>query len=246
MDTFYTLKKQYDEIRKLGFVKSVNNNKNSVGYTIEKLLGTTGGDFNIPDYYDIEIKALRKYSGAEFDLFNSAPDGIYVCASQWLSHNYGYPDKDYRDINVFKGNVFGNCKSKIGLKYKYKLNVDKSKQKIVLEIYNIYNNKLVNNDIYWDFASLREKLERKVEKLAVFGFEKKEINGDLYVHYNSLNMYKLKSFETFINCIEEGTVFVTFKTGVYKKGPYTGKFTDHGTSFKISKNNLLKLFDKVK
>jgi hypothetical protein len=59
-------------------------------------------------------------------------------------------------------------------------------------------------------------------------------------------MYKLTNFNNFLNCVENGTIFVTFKTGVYKKGKYTGKFTDHGTSFRICKNNITELFTEQK
>ena len=84
MNTINELIKDYNQIYKKGYMKSVNNNKNSVGLTIERELESTGGDFNIPDYYDIEIKAIREYFKAEFDLFNSAPDGKYPNASKWI------------------------------------------------------------------------------------------------------------------------------------------------------------------
>lgn len=244
MNTFENLLKDFNKIYHMGYVKSVNNNKNSVGITIEKLLESTGGDFNIPDYYDIEIKALRDYYMAEFDLFNSTPDGKYVCSTQWLSESFGYPDKDFRNIKVFKGNVYGNKENRIGLFYNYKLEVDEKNQKIILNIYN-RSMKLINNDIYWDFDSLKEKLERKLKKLAIFGFKKQSQNNELFIHYNTLKLYKLRGFNEFLKCIKNGYIFVTFKTGVNKRGPYIGKFTDHGTSFRISKNNIWRLFYQV-
>ncbi|MBO4601201.1 MAG: MvaI/BcnI restriction endonuclease family protein [Bacilli bacterium] len=245
MNSFEKLVNQFNEIYKMGFVKSINNNKNSVGITIEKLLGSTGGDFNIPDFYDIEIKALRDYYKAEFDLFNSAPDGKYICASQWLSDKYGYPDRGFRNIRVFKGKINAKYSNKIGLNYSFKLEVDDTLKKIFLNVYD-KNNSLISKDIYWDFDSLKDKLERKVSKLAIFGFEKKYINDNLHVHYNSLKLYKLKSFDKFIENIKKGKINVEFKTGVHKNGKYRGKFTDHGTSFRISKNNLCYLFDVVR
>ena len=43
---------------------------------------------------------------------------------------------------------------------------------------------------------------------------------------------------------DTGTIYVTFKYGIYKSGIHKGEYHDHGTSFKISKKNLKLLFTK--
>ena len=206
-------------------------------------MGSTGGDFNIPDFYDIEIKAIRKYYNAEFDLFNSSPDGRHVTPAKWISEKFGYPDKDFKNIKVFKGNIYANKVSKIGLFYKFKLRINKDEERIYLQIYN-YRYNLINEEIYWDFDSLKEKLERKDSKIAIFWYMKKEINNEKYFKFYKMKYYELKGFDQFLNCIEKGIVFVTFKTGVFKSGKYIGNFTDHGTSFRIGKMNMEELFNK--
>ena len=60
-----------------------------------------------------------------------------------------------------------------------------------------------------------------------------------------LKLYELRNFDKFIECIENGVIFVTINTGVNKSGPYIGKFVDHGTSFRICKNELHKLYHYV-
>ena len=244
MNSFLMLTKKFNTIKNLGYVKGINNNRNSAGSTLENLLGSSGFDFNIPDFYDIEIKALRKYYSAEFDLFNSSPDGGVVNAIKWLADNYGYPDKDYRHVKVFKGNVFSNRLSTIGHNYLFRLSINKNKERVYLEIVD-YEYNLINKEIFWDFDTLRDKLERKLSKLAVIRFDKKFINNDVYYNFDSVKLYKLISFDRFIECINKGYVYVTFKSGVFKKGKYTGKFTDHGTSFRISIQNIEELFKSV-
>lgn len=243
METKEILVKKFNEIKNIGFIKAENQHKNSVGVTLEKALGHTGGDFNIPDFYDIEIKALRSYYAAEFDLFNSSPDGKYMLPSKWVSEKFGYPDKDYREIKVFKGNVFCNKLNRIGLFYNFKLEIDYGKEKIFLAVYDC-NFKLVNRDIYWDFDTLKEKLERKLKKIAIFWYTKKVINNETYFKFYKMKYYELINFQTFLEAIRKGYVYVTFKTGVFKTGKYKGTFTDHGTSFRIGKNNMNCIFNE--
>lgn len=241
METYDMLKQKFKNVKNQGYIKSQGKNKNSVGMTLENALGACGGDFNIPDFYDIEIKAVRGYYDAEFDLFNSAPDGKYINSTQWISENFGYPDRDYKNIKVFKGNIYGNSVKRIGMIYRFKLKVDRDEQKIYLEIYDL-DYKIINEDIYWDFDTLKEKLVRKDSKLAIFWYCKRKINSEDYFYFYNMKFYKLISFEKFLDAIDKGVIFVTFKTGVNKSGPHIGKYTDHGTSFRISKENIRELF----
>jgi hypothetical protein len=236
--------KKFKEIKKQGYVKSVVKSKNGAGITLEHLVGSSGDDFPIPDFKGIELKAIRNYKFAEFDLFNASPDGKYVYPSQWIAQNFGYPDRDYKDIKVFKGNIDAKNLNRIGLFYYFKLKVDRLNQKIILEVYNS-KKILINNDIYWDFDTLKSKLELKLKKLAVIDVQKLYSLNEYYYYYENMNIYSLKSFDVFIDLIDKGIIFVTFKTGVTKSGKYQGKFQDHGTAFRISKNNLEKLFNKI-
>ena len=241
---FNNLLSKFNIIKKQGYIKSITSAKNGCGITLEHLLHASGGDFCIPDFDGIELKAIRDYDYADFDLFNASPDGKYVFPTQWIANKYGYPDKDYKDIKVFKGDIFGNSLNKIGLFNYFKLKVDKEKEKIILEVYN-YHKALINNEIYWDFDTLKSKLERKLQNLAIINVDKLYSNKEYYYFYKNIKMYTLKSFETFIDLIDNGFIFITFKTGVAKSGKYIGKFQDHGTAFRISKNNIEKLFNRI-
>lgn len=243
MNTVQLLKRKFKEINSKGYIKSINNNKNSSGLTLEYQLESTGGDFNIPDFYEIEIKAIRQYRFANITLFNSGPDGKYVTPTQWLSENFGYPDKDYKNTKVFKGDVYANKNNAIGRFFTYKLKVDRNQKRIILQIYNSYG-KLLNSDLYWDFDSLEEKITRKLKKIAIFEFSKKIVDNIYYYKYTTCNIYRYTNFERFLKCVENGIIYVTFNTGVNKSGPYIGKFSDHGTAFRVSKNNICKMFDR--
>lgn len=236
--------KKYSRIKKEGYIKSHVPYKNGAGITLENLLGSSGADFCIPDYNGIEIKAIRDYPYAEFDLVNISPDGSHYYPSQWIANNFGYPDKDFKDIKIFKGNINAVRLTKIGLFYYFKLRIDRTLKKVFIQVFN-YNKEFINEDIYWDFDSIEKKLNQKLNYLALFNVKKLYSNNSYYYFYEKMNIYTLNNFEYFLNSLENGKIFVTFKTGVFKSGKYIGHFQDHGTAFRITKNNIESLFKKI-
>ena len=232
---FYALKKK-------GYVKAVNNNKNASGITLEYYLGSTSGDICIPDFKNIEIKCINVYSKSKINMFSSSPDGCYILPIQYLSNYYGFPDNDFKNIKIFRG-IIGVKLVKIG-NYYFSITVNNKSKKIYLNIFDRYKN-FINNDIYWDFDSIEEKLIRKMSNLAIIKSYKLEKNGNYYFFYSSINLYKLKSFNTFLNLLEKNLIKIQINAGVYKSGYKKGKFHDHGTSFVISQNQLTTLFYKI-
>ena len=233
------LREKFEKIKNIPVPK---DNKNC-GLKLEELLETTGGEFNIPDFYDIEIKATQYHEKKEITLFSHPPYGNHVFPMQYISNKYGYPDRYYKNIKILKGLVKSNMKTKIGLFYYYKLHVNVPEKRIYLNIYNNFF-QLIESNIYWDFDELKDMLERKLNNLAIFIAEKKIINNEDYYVYKELYFYKLKNFETFISELKNGNIYITINTGVYKTGYREGQFVDHGCAFKIKLINIEKLFIK--
>ena len=59
-----------------------------------------------------------------------------------------------------------------------------------------------------------------------------------YYYYHTINFYKLRDFDTFINLIEKGIIEISFKIGYYKTGKRMGNIYDHGTDFSINIGNI--------
>ena len=237
------LKEKFSNIKNRGYIKSINNYKNGSGITLEHCLESTGGDICIPDFKGIEIKSISFYQKANLNLFSSTPDGKFILPTQWLSENYGYPDRDYKNINVLKVKV-DTTLSKIGTGYYFSLVINRKKRKVELHIYD-RNKKFINNYIYWDFDSIEEKLVRKLSILAIFKNRKKEYDGYKYYSYVDMKLYRLKGFDVFLYLLEKNVIKISFNTGVYKSGYKKGKFHDHGTSFVIEINDVEKLFVEI-
>jgi len=54
----------------------------------------------------------------------------------------------------------------------------------------------------------------------------------------------LKSFDKFLDLLENGTMKLVIKVGIYLDETRYGKTYDHGCGFAISDNDLCKLFYK--
>lgn len=92
------LERKFLEIKKRGYVKSVRKGPTGVGATFESLLNKNEESFEIPDFYDIEIKTKRSYSKSYITLFNAVPTGSSYYEVKRLRDNYGYPDPKYKTL----------------------------------------------------------------------------------------------------------------------------------------------------
>lgn len=240
-----TLQQQFFKIKEQGWIKSIRNGSTGIGITFEHLLGLNENGLEIPDYGEFEIKTKRNYSKSYTTLFNCTPEGPYYREIERLKDKYGYPDNDMKQYKVLNVSIFADNKVKVGTNYYFKLNVDRSKRKIFLTVIDIYGN-LIENNVYWSFDTLKEKLYRKVKNIAFVDAIKKYIGKDEYFKFIRLTLYTLKNFDIFIKLIEQGIIRITFKISVFKSGNRIGQIHDHGTGFDIRKNDLLKLYNIYK
>ena len=239
------LKNKFKKIKSIGWIETKRNGSTGVGYTFENLLNMKENSLEIPDYKSIEIKTQRIKSNSYVNLFNAAPDGNHLFSIEKLRNNYGYPDKVLKCHKVIHCDIFSDRLNNLGSKYKIKLKIDWSNQEIQAVILDNCL-QIVNNKISWSFTLLKEKLLRKMNYLAFIRADNKFINDVEYFKYTQLNIYKLKSFDKFVELIERGIIKVTIKIGVVRYGERKGKTDNHGTGFSISRQDLTKLYDEIK
>lgn len=241
---FEELLLRFNEIKNKGYIKANSKNKTFSGITFEQLIKSSGGNFCIPDFKDIELKVISDRDKSMVNLFNSGPDGKYICPTQWLTTNFGYPDKQYREFKVLKGDIYADKYQKIGLKNYFKLKVDKKNKKIILLIYDLKYN-LINDEIYWDFDSLETRIIHKLKNLAIVKVEYHYSNNSYYYYFKKIELYQFKSFDNFIDAINDGFIAIKLNTGIHKSGYKKGQFHDHGTTFKILSTHIEKIFSRI-
>lgn len=235
------LKKEFNRIKNMGYVKSTRGGTTGIGKTFEDLLGKEEDTLESPDYLGIEIKTRRAYSYAYTTLFNSSPANNEI---QRLVNTYGYPDKVLIKYKVLNVSINANNSTLVANKYLFKLFVNRKEQKTYLGISD-KNFQILEKKVFWDFNILKEKLTHKLNYLAFVKAWPKNVNGDIYYKYYHMDFYQLKSFEEFLNLLEEGMIRITFKLGIYRSKDKLGEIHDRGTSFEIQEENFEKLFIKL-
>ncbi len=229
-------------IKEMGYVESVNNNSSGIGLTLEKLLGKKVDNFPLPDYKNIELKAKLAYSKTPISLFRLTPFGKDFYELKRIVKKYGYYTKSSGNQKYLNGSVYANIKNKIG-SYYYLLNINKEKH--ILELY-IYNSKmeLIDSCTYWTFDNLEEALYRKLKILAFVTTYSTTKKNKRYYKYYKITIYKLKTFNDFLNAIENGKISVCFSVDIYKNGEKKGLQHYHGVCFRIYEKDLLAIFNK--
>ena len=237
------LYRKFNEIRKQGWIKTMSNDLQGVGYTFETLIGKEVDNFYLPDYRGIEIKTFELYTRRVIHLFNATPDGDYLYPIERILNTLGYPDTrehKYKVCNIAaKGNEYTYC----GLYKKMKLEVNRANKKIHFIAYR--DDKDLNIGVSWSFDLLKERLDLKLRNLAVIKARSRIENGEKYFKYERIDFYIMKDFNTFLDLIENGTITITFKIGAYRSGKRMGQIHDRGTDFSIKYNDIEKLYDHI-
>ena len=241
MDNYKLLVSKFTEIKDRGFIKTIRKGSTGVGATFEWLIGKQEDIFPIPDFYEIEIKTKRKNSTSHINLFNATPDSNIILGVERIVNLYGYPDSTVKNMKILNNDAYGSHYNLVSLRYRFKLFVDYTKKRVYLCVYNYYF-RLIDNKTYWTFALLKEKLERKMQYLAIIIADNIFLEGAEYFHYKRLEFMKLKSFEIFLSLIEYGIIRVTFKVGVHKDLKYFGKRYHHGVTFNIRYEDMNLLY----
>lgn len=224
------------------WIESKDKGDGGVGITLESLLEKERENFEIPDYKGIEIKAKCSSRESYITLFSAVPDS-YLFEIQRLVQKYGYPDSQFPQFKVFNLAVYGDRKVKMRNHY-FKLYVSWKSRQVVLRVYD-KNFQVVDELTSWSFEMLKEKLERKLSKLALVHAKRKFENNVVYFKYTDIEFYQLVSFERFLTLIENGMIRITFRIGVYKDERRFGKIYNHGTTLCIDESNIGRLFNRI-
>lgn len=210
-----------------------------IGKTLEDLLGIKENNLPGPNGEFVELKSIRKNSTSMITLFTRSPSP--KGSIRKLLYDYGYPSKkDPTKLNLHV-DLYGNKITYIKGKPSLKLAVTESKVNIVD----------INNVIYggWSSEDLRKSFEKVMHRVLLVKADSRIQNGIEEFNYNEAWVLYGFSFQSFIKLIQEGTVKVELRIGIYPKGhKQAGKIHDHGTGFRVLENDLQDCFayrDKI-
>ena len=239
------LLEKFKTISKLKWIKGINNYTNSAGLTFESLLNKKSDSMFFPDYQGIEIKCTQRFSRYPITLFSKAFDGPSLYQMNEILNKYGKTDVIFKDKKVLNTNISSNKKILVNGKYYFKLDIDEKEQKLYLAVYDVFDN-LIEKEAFVYFETLKTHLELKLSNLALVYASKKNIDNIPYFRYYKMIIYKLFSFDKFIELLKQDIIIVDIVGRISRSGSEKGRQRNKNLVFKISKENINKLFKTVK
>lgn len=239
------LLEKFKDISKSRWIQGINNYTNSVGLTFESLLEKKSDSMFFPDYHGIEIKCTQRFSRFPITLFSKSFDGPSLYQMNELLKKYGKKDVVFNDRKLLNSNLSYNKKNLVNSKYYFKLDIDEKEQRLYLAVYDVFDN-LIEREAFIYFETLKSHLELKLSTLALIFASKKQIDKIPYFRYYKIIIYKFTSFDKFIELLKNDIIIVDIVGRVSRSGTEIGRQRNKNLVFKISKDNINKLFKTVK
>ena len=235
-------RRDFLSIKSKGFVESHRTHNTGIGQTFEDLLGIVENNNSLADYKGLlEIKSSRELSESMITLFTKSPT-FPKNINSTLREKYGQSDSKadgmktlHTTLSSSKFNTFVN-------KFGFKLSIYEEKNRMLLLIMNLATGKLEDIEVYYDFSILKEIVEKKCKYIAYIKAETKNQDGKEFFSFKNAVLLSGLTFEKFIQCVKEGIILYDIRIGVYRSGKDKGKTHDHGSGFRVLKNNLDRVF----
>lgn len=243
MNSIQELTTKFLQIKEKGFVPNTrpNNQDGGIGNTLEDLLGIQENNLTQADFKDIEIKSQRLFSGSYITLFSKAPTHPKR-ANNYLRETFGeVRQEEHSDKKILYASIFAHRPSTVYDKYKMSLQINHNEQRLYLIVTDL-NNKTLSNDIYWDFQTL-QKATQKLKNLLLAFADTKNQDNQKYHRFTKAQLYLNFNFDNFLTELQNGSIMFDIRIGVYNSGKSYGKTHDHGSGFRIKKENFHLLYN---
>lgn len=238
--------KKFHSIARKKWIKGAysKNQIGNVGLTFERELNKTPDNMYFPDYEGIEIKCTTRYSDFPLFLFSTSFDGPTYPEIDRLIEKYGYYDLDFSDKKVLFEDFNYKSTHIVNEKWFFKLEVNKEEEKLYLCVYDL-NNKLIEKQSFVYLQTLYNHLMLKLNTLAIIKASKKIIENEKYFRYYEISIYNIISFEKFLELLQNQIIVVSLVGRISKSGERFGKYRNKNLEFKIKKENIEQLFNKI-
>lgn len=230
--------REYKKICEMGWIKTHRSGPTGIGKTLEDLLGIEENNIDGPDFGEYELKSCRSDSKSMLTLFTRAPQPAK--ANTYLRLTYGYASGAYdNDEKVLHATLSANRFTSIS-NTGHELKINCKDDGIYIESESGIEN------IYWSRDALKSCFEKKYRGKFVYAKALSRTVNDSE-EFKFYEAYEVSGFDydSFINLLESGNIYVDLRIGQYHSGPNKGKTHDHGTGFRIKESDQPQLF-KIK
>lgn len=234
--------RDFHKVRDMGFTESRRSNSTGIGKTFEDLIGVAENNAKEPDLHGFEIKSQRNLSGSYVTLFTKSPT-MPKSANTHLRMSYGSFDSEHPDVKVLHTSIFHGRYNTHTAGAKFSLRVNRQESKLYVLVQR--DDGTIDDSVYYSFENIKNALA-KIENLAFVSADtRRNAEGKEEFNFTSaIIYYDFISFENFLDLVEEGVIMYDVRIGAYKMGANRGKTHDHGSGFRIKKNDMQRLYRK--
>ena len=234
--------RDFNKVRDMGFTESRRSNSTGIGKTFEDLIGVAENNAKEPDLHGFEIKSQRNLSESYVTLFTKSPT-MPKSANTHLRMSYGSFDSEHPDVKVLHTSIFHGRYNTHTAGAKFSLRVNRQESKLYVLVQR--DDGTIDDSVYYSFDNIKNALA-KIENLAFVSADtRKNAEGKEEFNFTSaIIYYDFISFENFLDLVEEGVIMYDVRIGAYKMGANRGKTHDHGSGFRIKKNDMQRLYRK--
>lgn len=225
------LVKKLQDIKGMGFVKTVRPHDGGVGNTLEFYLGIKENNIRLPDAGEIEIKAKRIDSSSMLTLASKSP--LPRGVNKILFNNYSHIAED--GIRKLYTTIYGS-------------RTNPQNFKVVFENNNLVIKNEKNISAYWPVDLLFEGLKAKADKILLVYAETMGKKGSINEKFHYIDAYLLEgiNMDEVKEILQEGKLKFDIRIGADRAGQRIGVYHDHGTAMRISKQDYPKLYKNHK
>lgn len=225
--------REYTKIKDMGWITTHRSGPTGIGKTLEDLLGIPENNYHEPDFGEYELKSCRLDSNSMLTMFTQTPQPAR--ANTYLREKYGYSSNAYdNDEKVLHATLTASRFVSIS-DTDHSLKIVCSPDRI-----SIASEMGVEN-VFWDRMALHRSFDKKYKNKFVYAKAHSRGAGSSEEFYFT-EAYEVSgfSYESFVQLLEEGNIYVDLRIGQYSDG----RTHDHGTAFRIREVDQPLLFHK--
>ena len=125
----------------------------------------------------------------------------------------------------------------------FKLECNDEEERIYIRVMDKRTNTIFNDNIYYTYDKIREVISKKCANIAFVVADTRKNNDKEEFHFTSAKLLTGCTFESFLCAVKDGRVKYDIRIGSHKSGKNKGKVHDHGSGFRIRKNEISSLFN---
>jgi len=229
-------------VKDMGYIRSHRSHNTGIGKTFEDVMRIQENNLKIADYQGcIEIKSQRDYTKSMITLFTKSPT-YPANANLFLRDHYGSPDAD-SGYNKLHTTMIHSIYNTFFNQWGFKLEINDLERRLEIKIKNLRTNLIENALIYYSFDDLNQIIGTKCGLIAYITADTRNVENHEEFHFTNSILLSNLTIQRFIDNVRNDNIKYDIRIGAFRSGIKIGKVHDHGSGFRVRRENLSNLFD---